>query len=116
MVISSQSGVQQGDPLGPLLFSLPLLLIIEEIKKECDLLLNVWYLDDGTLLGTAPEIAKALEIIQKKGPKLGLHLNLSKCEIFWPSEGLCHFQPRSRNLSPDSQMSFHGNVSPLLNY
>ena len=88
MVISSQSGVQQGDPLGPLLFSLPLLLIIEEIKKECDLLLNVWYLDDGTLVGTAPEIAKALEIIQKKGPKLGLHLNLSKCEIFWLSVNL----------------------------
>ena len=45
-------------------------MIIEEIKKECDLLLNVWYLDDGTLVGTAPEIAKALKGIQKKGPKL----------------------------------------------
>ena len=100
MVISSQSGVQQGDPLGPLLFSLPLLLIIEEIKKECDLLLNVWYLDDGTLVGTAPEIAKALEIIQKKGPKLGLHLNLSKCEIFWPSEGALSFSTKIQEPFP----------------
>ena len=73
---------------------------MKKFKKECDLLLNVWYLDDGTLVGTAPEIAKALEIIQKKGPKLGLHLNLSKCEIFWPSEGALSFSTKIQEPFP----------------
>ena len=49
-VIHSCCGVQQGDPLGPLGFSLTLHPIIERIKAEVPSLpLNVWYLDDGTL-------------------------------------------------------------------
>ena len=30
-------------------------------------------------------MAKALDIIQVFGPKLGLELNIRKTEIFWPS-------------------------------
>ena len=50
--ILSCCGVQQGDPLGPLGFALALHPIIETIKEEVPgLLINAWYLDDGTLSG-----------------------------------------------------------------
>ena len=54
-VLSSELGVQRGDPLGPLLFSLVLHKLIRTIIEdtECSqLLLNLWYLDDGVLSGT----------------------------------------------------------------
>ena len=52
-------GVQQGDPLGPLLFSLTLLPIISEIKHRLpNLKLNAWFLDDGTIIGTPEDVLK----------------------------------------------------------
>ena len=52
-IISSSCGVQQGDPLGPLLFSIVLAPIIEEIRA-LNPRLNLWYLDDGVIV--APQI------------------------------------------------------------
>ena len=47
--IRSCVGVQQGDPLGPLGFTLTLHPLIEKIRAEVPgLFLNAWYLDDGT--------------------------------------------------------------------
>ena len=83
-----------------MLFSLPLLLIIQEIDKLCNLLLNVWYLDDGTLIGPPIEVAKAFEIIKNLGPKLGLHLNQEKCELFWPTEGYLSFSAKYQEAFP----------------
>ncbi|GKE04267.1 hypothetical protein Tco_1396285 [Tanacetum coccineum] len=50
--------VQQGDPFGPLLFSLVL----------------------------HPLICKVLKLITEDGPRYGLHLNVDKIELFWPKE------------------------------
>eukprot|EP00731_Ephydatia_muelleri_P021237 Em0013g964a len=52
--LSSQSGVQKGDPLGPLFFSLVLRKITMAIDADDDclaLLFNAWFLDDGLLAG-----------------------------------------------------------------
>ena len=63
-MILSCCGVQQGDSLGPLGFALTLYLIVERIKREVSgLLLNSWYLDDGTLCGPLADICSALDII-----------------------------------------------------
>ena len=49
--ICSSTGSQQGDPEASLLFSLVLLPLIKRIKEECpNLLLLLFYLEDGTLL------------------------------------------------------------------
>lgn len=52
--ILSAHGLQQGDPLGPLLFC----LVADELAKSLLSPLNVWYLDDETLAGD-PDIVRA---------------------------------------------------------
>ncbi|KAD4385977.1 hypothetical protein E3N88_26146 [Mikania micrantha] len=83
--IWSTTGVQQGDPLGPLPFALVLHPLVHRIKVGCALSFHAWYLDDGTIIGDAKEVAKALDIIRAEGPVLGLELNIKKTEVFWPS-------------------------------
>ena len=54
-------------------------------KRVPGLDVHVWYLDDGTIIGDIPLVARALSIIEEFGPRLGAHLNLEKSEIWWPS-------------------------------
>lgn len=64
--ISSCCGVQQGDPLGRLGFSVTLQPIIERIQSEVPtLLLNNWYLDDRTLCGSALDLERALSLSRR---------------------------------------------------
>ena len=81
-IISSSCGVQQGDPLGPLLFSLALLPIVEEIQALSPRL-NLWYLDDGVIVAPPEILQKAWDIIRSRGPSIGLFPNATKCEWIW---------------------------------
>ncbi|GJY97587.1 putative reverse transcriptase domain-containing protein [Tanacetum coccineum] len=103
--IWSATGVQQGDPLGTLLFALGLHPLVHKIRDNCKLLLYAWYLDDGIVIRDSKEVARVLEIIKVSGPSLGLKLNIKKTEIFWPScngvklrEGLFHVDIRRLSL------------------
>ena len=80
----SCQGVQQGDPLGPLLFALIMHPLVLKIHSSCKLNLQAWYLDDGTIVGDTFMVAKALHIIEEDGPSHGLFLNVDKTELFWP--------------------------------
>ena len=69
--LTSQSGVQQGDPLGPFLFALVLHKVAGAIKEdtECSqLLYQAWYLDDGILAGKKSSTRRSLSLIQELGP------------------------------------------------
>jgi ubiquitin carboxyl-terminal hydrolase 44/49 len=85
-LLMSELGVQQGDPLGPLLFSVVLHSLVKSIEERVPGLdVHVWYLDDGTIIGDIDLVARALDVIEEVGPKLGAHLNHGKSEIWWPS-------------------------------
>lgn len=77
-LINSSVGCQQGDPLGPALFSLTIHDIISNLNSS----LNIWYLDDGTLGGKALDVLNDLEMIINQFKNIGLELNSAKCEIY----------------------------------
>ena len=87
--VSSESGVQQGDPLGPLLFALVLQNIISavDVDVECiEMLFNAWFLDDGVLAGPKSAVLRAMHLIEELGPPFGIFINLAKCELYSRNE------------------------------
>ena len=95
------AGVQQGDPLCPPLFSLVLLDLLDQVGQIEGLRFSVWYLDDGTFIGPRSSMVSLVDSFQQLGSTLGLHLNLSKCEIFWPTgdQSFPEFPPEMCRLS-----------------
>ena len=77
-VLRSSSGVQQGDPLGPLLFAAALQPLAAELQRG-GLDLAFFYLDDGVVAGDVAAVAAALAHVQQRG--FGLSLNLNKCKV-----------------------------------
>ena len=48
--LATFTGVQQRDPLGPMLFSLVILELVDEIGPLNDINLKLWFVDHGILL------------------------------------------------------------------
>ena len=80
----SASGIQQGDPLHPLVFAFVLHCIILKISADpqCkEMLLNCWYPDDGAVAGPRDALSRALGILQANSDTSGL-----KCQLFSPQD------------------------------
>ena len=74
--ISSQRGVQQGDPLGPFFFALALQpALMKAAQTKCYVLA---YLDDVYLCGTTTRVQAAMQILLEEASKIGLNCNKSK--------------------------------------
>src|SRR6267154_3688522 len=76
-LLASEEGVQQGDPLGPLLFCLTIQPLLSDSKCE----LVTGYLDDVGLGDRVPHLIDRLQNLEKEAASLGLALNHSKCEV-----------------------------------
>ena len=72
--LQSSVGIQQGDPLGPLLFCLAIHDIVQEVHSA----FLVFYRDDGTLGGSVQEVLHDLSFVERAPSDLGLHLNHDK--------------------------------------
>jgi len=87
--VASSTGVQQGDPLGPLLFCLALRSLLLDAQAQDPPMLPEFgpsftpsfFLDDGVLCGEAQQVKQALDAILELGPALGFDLNLEKCKL-----------------------------------
>ena len=91
-VVESAEGVQQGDPLGPLLFCLSIHKMAAKLKSE----LAIFYLDDGTLGGNWEDVVNDMKMIEDEARDLGLLLNRSKTELIIMfgshNQGVCFVQ------------------------
>jgi len=76
-LISSDEGAQQGDPLGPLLFC----AAAQKLARLMKSMLNIWYMDDGSLGGEVDVLIEDFETVRRIGSTLGLLLNEHKCEL-----------------------------------
>ena len=77
ITIQSETGLQQGDPGGPALFSLGIDKIVKGLKSE----VNLWYLDDSNLADTPQIVLEDLVTLLRELKKIGLTLNAAKCEL-----------------------------------
>ena len=69
-----------------LLFNLAIMPLLKALSRENpDLDLNVWYHDDGTIRGPRDTMVKVVDILLKRGPEYGCHLNVEKTAIYSPS-------------------------------
>ena len=84
-ILQSEEGIQQGDPLGPLLFCLTTHPLVTSLQSE----FRVFYLDDGTLGGSLQTVLHDLDLVKEKAAELGLELNLSKSELVCDDESTC---------------------------
>ena len=75
--LQSSEGIQQGDPMGPLLFCLAIHDIVQEVHSA----FHVFYRDDGTLGGSVQEVLHDLSFVERAPSDLGLHLNHDKLEL-----------------------------------
>ena len=75
--IQSCEGIQQGDPLGPLLFCLTIYQLQSCLESEFCLL----YLDNVTLGGDREEVLHDFNIFEQEPADLGLRLNQHKSEV-----------------------------------
>ena len=92
-ILSSQMGTHQGCPLGPLGFALAIHDLIERITKEGGLMWNIWYLDDGALLGSTDRVVACFNELINGFNALGATVNMAKCEVIGPGgeEFASHF-------------------------
>ena len=70
--------------MGPLFFAVAWHDVVTLLPRE--LQMNVWYLDDGHLVGSADTLANCLATIQASSSTLGVQLNLQKCRLWGPAQ------------------------------
>eukprot|EP00731_Ephydatia_muelleri_P002479 Em0001g2479a len=115
--LTSEAGVQQGDPLGPLFFALVLHKVIDAIDADDDclhLILQAWYLDDRVLAGPRQAVLRALSIIEDLGPPLDNHHLIHAVNTFNSLVSTSDaISPESAIESPPSQRSLSHKLDSL---
>jgi len=80
------TGVQQGDPLGPLLFSAGIHAVISSCNSHFPEVWGCWYLDDGSLVGPLEALERLVTFLLSRLEEIGLKINFSKCHLLTVGE------------------------------
>ena len=75
--MTSSTGVQQGDPISHLLFS----LAVDQIACGVESEMNVWYFDDATIGGSPESVLSDVQRCITGLKRMGLKVNPKKTEI-----------------------------------
>ena len=103
--VLSQSGVQQGDPLGSTLFALAIHPILLEIASTFDIVVAA-YADNVVFTGRLSEVIRAQDLYRTRIAAVGLQLNPSESQIHVPEWKSI---PKSALLHTFSRSPFHYN-------
>ena len=90
--VDCTTGVQQGDPLAPLLFSVGLHGVIDEAVETFPEPRQLFFLDDGVCKGAIPLVLRYVSLLRSRMGQIGLSLNPNKCEIYGAVEPLDGFE------------------------
>ena len=75
--ILSETGVQQGDPIGPVLFA----LAVDKIARSVRSPINIWFLDDAMIGGPVESVCDDLRRVIPMLSDIGLEVNPTKSEV-----------------------------------
>jgi hypothetical protein len=79
--ILSAEGSQQGDPLGPLVFAVAVLPLLQELQRILPGGFVRAFIDDTTQLAPFEQQQQALTFLKSEAPHYGLSLNFQKFKI-----------------------------------
>ncbi|XP_062517793.1 uncharacterized protein LOC134193028 [Corticium candelabrum] len=82
VILQSQEGVHQGDPLGPSLFSITIQPLLSKVQKQHPRVQTLAYLDDVFLIGSPEETVNAFQDLQCQFESTGLLVSKQKCEAY----------------------------------
>lgn len=88
-MLASQRGTHQGDPLGGLLFSLPLADLMREVLPDDQGIdLRGLYYDDAIVAGDVGAVSAFMDRLVHVGPSYGIHVHPAKCAVRGPGAPL----------------------------
>ena len=102
--LESSTGIQQGDPFGPALFSLGVDQIVQGLQSE----FNVWYLDDATLGDTPETVLRDISAMVDRLSELGLEVNGDKCELYLLGHESTETEEKFRDVLPGIRVVTRG--------
>ena len=117
VLLQSEVGVHQGDPLGPALFAMaihPTLVYLQNTFSNIQILA---YLDDVFLVGLPSDVTEAFTSLLKCNfSAIGLDIACQKCEIYCPSPAItipdCQLPVTSEGIAKHSNLPYPGNMEP----
>ena len=78
-ICTSESGIRQGDPLGPLLYCVGVHSTLQDVKIKEPKATIVAFIDDDNIIGLRSKLLNTLSIFQTKLAAIGQICNLPKC-------------------------------------
>jgi hypothetical protein len=78
LILLSQEGVTQGDPLSMIVYGVALLPLSQKLRHAEPMVLQPWYADDMAMVGPCSGIARCTQLLERLGPLRGYFPEPSK--------------------------------------